>query len=199
MSRYPRSVVNLIKSLSRLPGIGEKTAERLALHILKAPGVHAEQLSGSILKMKKSVRYCSRCFALSDGELCDICTDPGREKNLLCVVEQPADMVSIEKSGAFSGLYHILSGALSPIDGVGPDDIRIKELLSRASTGEVKEVILATGMSVEGESTASYIAEILKNRPIKVTRIAQGVPAGGDLKYVDQATMKKAMETRHDF
>jgi len=197
MNHYPSSVLKLIKSFSRLPGIGEKTAERLAMHILRAPRREAEQLSNSIVEVKDKIRLCSICFGLSDTDICNICSDLTRNSSILCVVEQPADMVAIEKSGSFTGLYHILEGVLSPMDGIGPDNIRIKELISRISQGEIKEVVLATGTNVEGEATAAYIAERIENYRIKVTRIASGVPIGGDLKYVDQVTLKKAMETRH--
>jgi recombination protein RecR len=197
MNHYPPSILKLIKSLSRLPGIGEKTAERLAMHILRAPRSEAEQLSSSIIEVKDKIRLCSVCFGLSDTDICNICSDRTRTPSILCVVEQPADMVAIEKSGAFSGLYHILEGVLSPMDGIGPDKIRIKELISRIAQGKIKEVVLATSTNVEGEATAAYIAERIENYRIKVTRIASGVPIGGDLKYVDQVTLKKAMETRH--
>lgn len=197
MSYYPDSLLKLIKNLSKLPGIGEKTAERLAMHILRAPRKEAEQLSHSIIEIKEKVKLCSICFALSDTDVCNICSDPARTPSILCVVEQPADMVAIEKSGSFKGLYHILEGALSPMDGIGPDDIRIKELITRIARDKIKEVVLATSTNIEGETTAGYIAEQLKNHPVKVTRIASGVPIGGDLKYVDQVTLKKAMETRH--
>ena len=197
MNFYPASIQNVIKNISRLPGIGEKTAERLALHILKAPRIEAEHLARSIVELKDKIRLCTSCFALSDSDLCSICSDPARDSSLLCVVEQPADMVSVEKSGAFKGLYHILSGVLSPMNGVGPHDIKIRELMSRLKDGSVKEIVLATGTNVEGEATASYLAQLLEKFPVKVTRIASGVPMGGDLKYVDQVTLKRAMETRH--
>jgi len=198
MSHYPPSILKLVKNLSRLPGIGEKTAERLAMHILRAPRREAEQLSSSIVEVQDKIRLCSFCFTLSDTDVCNICSDRTRNASILCVVEQPADMMAIEKSGSFTGLYHILEGVLSPMDGIGPDNIRIKELLSRIAQGEIKEVVLATSTSVEGEATAAYIAERLENYRVKVTRIASGVPIGGDLKYVDQVTLKKAMEARHD-
>jgi recombination protein RecR len=197
MNYYPPSILKLIKSLSRLPGIGEKTAERLAMHILRAPRNEAEQLSSSIIEVKNKIKLCSLCFGLSDTEICNICSDRTRTSSILCVVEQPADMVAIEKSGAFAGLYHILEGVLSPMNGIGPDNLRIKELISRIAQGEIKEIILATNTNVEGEATAAYIAELVEKYRIKVTRIASGVPIGGDLKYVDQVTLKKAMETRH--
>ena len=197
MTHYPPSILKAIKHISRLPGIGEKTAERLTLHLLDSPRLAVEQLAESLLQIKDKVRLCSLCYSLSDNDLCNICSDPARDHTLLCVVEQPADMVSIEKSGAYMGLYHILSGVLSPMDGIGPGDIKLRELWSRIDQGKVKEVVLATSTTVEGESTAAYIAERLAKFPVKLTRIASGVPIGGDLKYVDQVTLKKAMETRH--
>jgi len=197
MSYYPASIQNLINHISRLPGIGEKTAERLALHILRGSRQEAEQLANSIMNIKDRVKLCSRCFALSDSDICSLCSDPARDPLFLCVVEQPADMVAVEKSGAFRGMYHILSGALSPMNGIGPEDIRIRELIARVEKDQVKEVLLATGTNVEGEATASYIAQILEKYHIQVTRIASGVPMGGDLKYVDQVTLKRALETRH--
>jgi recombination protein RecR len=199
MNYYPASIQNLIKNIAKLPGIGEKTAERLAMHLLRAPRREVEKLAQSILNIKDNVQFCTGCFALSDSELCSICSDTARDPCLLCVVEQPADMVAIEKSGAFGGRYHILSGALSPMNGIGPENIRIRELLGRIQKDQVKEVVLATGTNVEGEATASYIAQLLEKYQIKVTRIASGVPMGGDLKYVDQVTLKKAMESRHAF
>ena len=198
MIHYPASMLNLIKQIARLPGIGEKTAERLALHMLRSSRKEAQELAQSSVEVKEKVRLCTRCFGLSDAELCKICADSTRDDSVLCVVEQPADMVAVEKSGAFRGMYHILSGALSPMNGIGPDDIRINELLSKVESRQVSEVILATSTNVEGESTAAYIAQRLENHAVKVTRIASGVPMGGDLKYVDQVTLKKAMEARHD-
>ncbi len=196
MHYYPPSIRRLVKQISKLPGIGEKTAERLALHILRTPFKEAETLSRAILEMKEKVRFCGKCYALSDGDICNICADPSRDAASICVVEQPGDMIAIEKSGSFAGRYHILQGALSPIEGVGPDNIRIRELASKIEQGGVEEVVLATGTSVEGEATASYIAERLRDHPVRVSRIASGVPIGGDLKYVDQVTMKRAIDTR---
>ena len=198
MSYYPPSILNLIKHIARLPGIGEKTAERLALHILRSPRTEVEKLSDSIIAAKENIRLCKTCFGLSDDEICQICSNPARDDALLCVVEQPADMVAMEKSGAFNGRYHILAGVLSPMNGIGPDDIRLGELIAKIERGRVKEVVLATSTTVEGEATAAYIKERLDNYTLKVTRIASGVPIGGDLKYVDQVTLKKAMEGRHD-
>jgi recombination protein RecR len=196
VNHYPQSILNLIQQLSRLPGIGQKTAERLAMHLLQTSPADAEALADSITAMKRTVRLCRRCFSLSDGDLCRLCRNPGRDERLLCVVEQPADMASLEKSGAFNGLYHILGGVLSPMDGIGPEEIRIEPLIQRVRGGLVEEVVLATGTSVEGESTAAYIRDRLRQLPVKVTRIASGVPIGGDLKYVDQVTLKRAMESR---
>jgi len=197
MSHYPSSIQQLIKSFSKLPGVGAKTAERLAMHILRTPRKEAEKFSRSIMEVKAKIRLCSMCFALSDAEICSICSDPARTAAVLCVVEQLADMIAVEKSGAFKGLYHVLQGVLSPMDGVGPDDIRIKELISRIAKGKIKEVVIATSTNVEGEATASYIAGRLEDYGVKLTRIASGVPMGGDLKYVDPVTLKRAMETRH--
>jgi len=198
MQHYPDSILNLIRQISRLPGIGEKTAERLALHILRAPWPEAEQLAGAIRDLKAKTRLCRRCFSLSDGQLCRICSDPHRNSNQLCVVEQPADMVALEKSGAFRGLYHILGGVLSPMDGIGPDKIRVRELLARVNAEAVGEVVIATSTSVEGEATADYLSGQLARHSVRVTRIASGVPVGGDLKFVDQVTLKRAMESRRD-
>jgi recombination protein RecR len=197
MNHYPTSIRQVIRQLSKLPGIGEKTAERLAMYILRSSRSDAEQLARSIGELKDKVRLCSVCFSLSEAELCGICSNPSRDERLLCVVEQPADMVSIEKSGAYNGRYHVLQGALSPMDGIGPDAIRIKELIARIAKGGIQEVILATGTHVEGEATASYLLGLLEKFPVKITRIASGVPIGGDLKYIDQVTLKRAMETRH--
>jgi recombination protein RecR len=198
MHHYPKSIQTLIRNLAKLPGVGEKTAERLAIHILRKPLSEAELLANSIVSVKQSIRLCCMCYALSDSEKCQICQDTSRDDTLLCVVEQPADMVSLEKSGAFKGLYHILGGALSPMEGIGPQELRFKELFDRLGAGGIKEVILATGTSVEGESTAAYLAQQLSGRGLQVTRIASGVPMGGDLKYIDQMTLKCALEGRHN-
>jgi recombination protein RecR len=197
MQHYPESIRMLIRNFGKLPGVGEKTAERLAIHVLRQPMAEVEQLAQSLLAVKQKIRLCAMCYALSDTERCLICRDESRDSALLCVVEQPADMVSIEKSGAYHGLYLVLGGVLAPMEGIGPQELRIKELFERIAAGTVKEVIIATGTSVEGESTAAYIAQQLNTASIKVTRIATGVPVGGDLKYVDQLTLKCAMESRH--
>jgi len=199
MNYYPDPILKLINSLSTLPGIGKKTAERLALHILHAPDTQAATLAADIIELKTSVKLCRVCFALSDKDICKICSDPSRDQNLVCVVESPTDMAAIEKSNAFTGTYHILGGTLSPIDGICPNDIRIDELFKRTDKGKIKEIILATKTNVEGEATASYILEKLKHKKIKITRIASGIPMGGDLQYIDQLTMQKAMEKRYGF
>jgi recombination protein RecR len=180
MTHYPQSIRNVIRNLSKFPGIGEKTAERLAMHILRMPHSDANRLAQSISELKNKTRLCSQCFAFSDDTICKFCSDPIRDQSQLCVVEQPADLAAVEKSGAYKGLYHILQGALSPMDGLGPDDLRIQELMARIKLGQVKEVVLATSTSVEGEATASYLAKCLQAYPVKVTRIASGVPMGGD-------------------
>ncbi len=199
MNYYPTSIRNLIRQIAKLPGIGEKTAERLALHILRTPGYEIDQLTQSIVDVKQRTRTCRRCFAWSDDAICHICNDPARQATQLCVVEQPADMIAVEKSGAYRGVYHILGGVLSPMNGIGPDDIRLPQLHSRIRDENIQEVVIATGTNVEGEATAAYLAENLGTLAVKVTRIASGVPMGGDLKYVDQVTLRRALETRHDF
>lgn len=199
MNYYPDPILKLINSLSTLPGIGKKTAERLALHILHAPDTQAATLAADIIELKTSVKLCQVCFALSDKDICKICSDPSRDQSLVCVVENPTDMAAIEKSNAFNGTYHILGGTLSPIDGICPNDIRIDELFKRTEQGKIKEIILATKTNVEGEVTASYILGKLKHKKIKITRIASGIPMGSDLQYIDQLTMQKAMEKRYGF
>ncbi len=199
MQHYPESMNRLIRSLSRLPGIGTKSAERLAMHILQAPDAEVAMLAKHISELKDQVSICSSCFALSDGQRCRICRDPERDDGIVCVVESPADLAAIEKSSAFQGVYHVLQGLLSPIDGIGPADIRVAELVKKVSEGTVREVIIATATNIEGEATATYIMNQLKPFTIKITRIASGVPMGGELKYVDQVTLKKALEARYDF
>lgn len=198
MNHYPDAILKLIASFSTLPGIGRKTAERLALHLLHAPDHEASALAADIVELKRCVRVCATCFSLTDQETCRICADPSRDHGVICVVENPADLAAIEKSRSFCGCYHVLGGALSPIDGIGPDDIRLSELFQRADPGKVREIILATRTNVEGEATAAYIQERLKSRGVTLTRIASGVPMGGDLQYVDPLTLLKAMEKRYD-
>ena len=196
MEFYPPSLVRLIKHLSKLPGIGEKTAARLAMHILRSSDEDAKALSESIREVKNKIRFCSNCFGLSEATPCRICLNNNRDHTIVCVVEQPSDLAALEKSGAFKGVYHVLHGALSPMNGIGPDDLRVRELIERVIQGEIKEVALATNTNVEGEATASYLAQLLKGYPVRVTRIATGVPVGGDLKYLDEVTLRRAMERR---
>ena len=199
MRHYPPSLIALIRQLSKLPGIGEKSATRLALHILKSSAGEAKSLADSIYAVKEKIHFCPSCFGLTDQAMCHICNDPDRNKRLICVVEQTDDMASIERSGSFKGIYHVLHGTLSPMNGIGPDDIRLKELHVRVKTDEVQEVIIATSTNVEGEATASYIVENMSDIPVKISRIATGVPMGGDLKFVDQVTLKCALERRYEF
>jgi len=196
MELYPPSLIRLIKHLSKLPGIGEKTAARLAMHILRSSDEDAKALSESIREVKNKIRFCSNCFGLSEATPCRICLNNNRDHTIVCVVEQPSDLAALERSGAFKGVYHVLHGALSPMNGIGPDDLRVKELIERVIQGNIKEVALATNTNVEGESTASYLAQLLKGYPVRVTRIATGVPVGGDLKYLDEVTLRRAMERR---
>lgn len=199
MNFYPEPVIRLIRSFSKLPGVGKKTAERLTLHLLHSSDQTARELGNHILELKQNVHLCSVCFSLSDREKCKICSDPSRRNDIICVVESPGDIASIENAGVFDGVYHILGGALSPIDGIGPDELRVRELFNRIRSHRISELIIATGTDVEGESTASYIYDRLQNDNITITRIASGIPIGGDLKYVDQMTMQKALERRYGF
>jgi len=196
MEYYPPPLVRLIKDLSKLPGIGEKTATRLALHILRSSYDRAKGLSQSILEVKHKVRLCSVCFGLADTDPCRLCVNPSRDRRTICVVEQPSDLVALEKSGAFNGLYHVLHGALSPMNGIGPDDLKVRELITRVADNDTQELVLATNTNVEGEATASYLVQCLKAYPVRLTRIASGVPMGSDLKYLDEVTIKRAMEKR---
>jgi recombination protein RecR len=196
MEKYTKSMSKLIHALVKMPGVGPKSAERMAFHILRLPHVEAKALAYSILKVKESIKFCKICGNLSEEDACIICQNPQRDKGLLCVVEQPTDIISIEKSGAFSGLYHVLGGSLSPLDGVGPENLRIKELLSRIKTRKFYEVVIATDSDSEGETTALYLARILKKEKIKVTRIAYGLPMGSNLEYADQLTLAKALKGR---
>jgi recombination protein RecR len=199
MSRVAEPINQLIKRLARLPGIGEKTASRLALHILRASREEARELSESIIAVKEKITLCSQCYNLTDADPCKICGGGDRDRSLLCVVEEPGDLFALENSGDFKGLYHVLHGVISPLDGVTPDDIKIQELLKRLEGGQVKEVILATNPTTNGNATALYLSKIISPLGIAVTRIAQGIPMGGDIEYTDEVTLKKAMEGRRQF
>jgi recombination protein RecR len=196
MSGYALPIKRLIKELSRLPGIGEKTAARLAAHILRSSGEDARRLAESILDVKLKIRLCSVCFNLAEGEICEICADAGRNREIVCVVEEPDSLIALEESGEYRGVYHVLHGALSPLDGIGPEQLRLRELLARIAAHPVEEVIVATNPSVAGETTALMISKLLKERSVKVTRIALGIPVGGDLKYADRMTLAKCLEFR---
>lgn len=188
---------NAVKNLTRLPGIGRKTAERLVMHLLRASAREVNDLAASLMTLKKETRLCECCHTLSDKRFCRICDDPARDTGVICVVEGPAEMMAIENTGVFKGRYHVLHGVLSPMDGIGPDDIRVNDLLRRVEAGGFTEVVIATGTQVEGEATAAYLAERLSAYPVKTTRIASGMPIGGDLKYVDQVTLKNSLEKRY--
>ena len=196
MEIYPPSLGRLIEQFSKFPGIGKKSAERLALYVLRSPKDLAQELAHSLLEVKEKIKFCSVCFNLTDRDPCPICTDQRRANGIICVVEGPGDQLAIEKSGAFKGRYHILQGVLSPLDGVGIEDIRMAELMSRLRKENIKEVILAINPTVEGEATVSYLADLLKGKNLTVTRIALGIPLGGDLKYIDSMTLKRSMDNR---
>jgi recombination protein RecR len=198
MEQYALPIANLIDQLSRLPGIGRKTAQRLAFYILEMEDIDVERLSKSITNAKEKIRLCSVCCNLTDEDPCYICSDKTRDKSIICVVEGAKDIIAMEKSKEYKGQYHVLHGVISPIDNMGPNDIKVKELLDRLSDGVVKEIILATNPTVEGEATALYISKLIKPLGIKVTRIAHGIPVGGDLEYFDEVTISKAMENRRE-
>lgn len=195
MDYYSKQINQLVEALSMLPGIGSKTAQRLAFHILSMPKEDAERLANSITQARNNVRYCKQCFTLTDDELCPICRDEKRDHKVIMVVENTRDLAAYEKTGKFEGVYHVLHGAISPMLGIGPGDIRLKELMQRLQ-GDVDEVIIATNSSLEGETTAMYISKLIKPTGIKVTRIASGVPVGGDLEYIDEVTLLRALEGR---
>jgi recombination protein RecR len=198
MATRPDPLSKLVEQLQRLPGIGAKSAQRLAFHILKTPREEVDRLADAMREVKDRVTYCSVCSNITDVDPCFFCTNPTRDHSLICVVEEPENVNGIEKTRDFKGVYHVLMGALSPLHGVGPDDLKIRDLLMRVSKGGVQEVILATNPNVEGEATAIYLAKLLKPLGIRVTRIAMGVPVGSDLEYADEVTMHKAMEGRRE-
>ena len=187
---------NIYEQFRRLPGVGNKSALRLAYHIIDMPEADVRRLAETLLQAKRDIRLCKECFNLTDSEVCSICEDEKRDHSTICVVEQPQDAVAMERSHGYTGIYHVLHGCLSPLDGIGPEELRIKELLFRLGKGDVKEVILATNSNVEGEATASYLAQLLRNQPVIVSRIARGLPMGGDLEYADEVTLAKALENR---
>lgn len=196
MARLIRPLANLYDQLRRLPGVGSKTAMRLAYHIMDMPAEDVAQLTQALINAKQQIHYCRQCFNLTDAQLCEICSDDRRDRFTICVVEQPQDIAAMERSHGYHGLYHVLHGALSPLDGIGPDKLRIRELFQRLQQESVTEVILATNSDVEGEATATYLAQLLKPAGITVSRIAHGLPVGGDLEYADEVTLSRALENR---
>lgn len=198
MGYYPEPVARLIEALQRLPGVGPKTAQRLTFFLLKRPADEVGELAEALRELKARILHCSVCFNVTEEDPCRICRDPARDGRALCVVEEPNDLLAIERTGEFKGRYHVLLGALSPLDGIGPEDIKVRELLGRLEHGGVEEAILATNPSVEGEATAIYLAKLLRPLGIRTTRIARGLPVGGDLEYADEVTLSKALEGRKE-
>ena len=195
---YEGPIQDLVDELARLPGIGPKSAQRLAFYIVKAQAEDARRLAEAIVAAKENVRFCRECFSVSEGELCRVCRDPGRDPGVICVVEEPKDQAAIEKAGVVKGRYHVLGSAISPLEGIGPDDLRVQELLDRVGRDDVREVILATNPNLEGNATAMYVAALLKPIGVKVTRLASGLPVGGDLEYADEVTLGQALEGRRE-
>ena len=198
MRQYPKPLAKLINELSKLPGIGTKSAQRLAFHILSLDDREAEQLADAITTAKREMKYCSVCGNLTDEDPCAICSDPTRKDDVICVVDSPRDVMAMERIKEFNGLYHVLHGVISPMEGIGPEDINLKSLVQRLQQGDVKELIIATNPNIEGEATAMYIARLIKPAGIKVTRIAHGIPVGGDLEYADEVTLLKSLEGRRE-
>lgn len=198
MSYYSPSIEKLVESFEKLPSIGHKTAVRLAFHMLDLSEDQVNEFILSIINAKKSLKFCSECFNIADTDPCPICASPKRDHSIICVVEDVRDILAMERTNEFNGVYHVLHGSLSPMNGIGPDDIKIKELLKRLEANTVKEVILATNPRVEGEATAIYLSKLIKPLGVKVTRIAHGIPVGGDLEYTDEITLSKALEGRHE-
>jgi recombination protein RecR len=195
---YPEPVARLIEAFQRLPGIGPKTAQRLTFYMLKRPPDEVRELGDALLAVKQKITYCRICFNVTDEDPCRICSDPRRDAHVICVVEEPNDLLAMERTGEYRGRYHVLLGALSPLDGIGPDDLKIRELLARLDGHETTEIILATNPNVEGEATALYLAKLLRPHAARITRIARGLPVGGDLEYADQVTLSKALEGRRE-
>lgn len=198
MSVYTPAVQLLIDELGKLPGVGPKSAQRIAFHLVKLPEQDALRLASAITEAKEKVRFCSSCFNMADDQLCEICNDHRRDASLICVVEEPRDIVAVEKTHEFKGYYHVLQGAINPIDGIGPDQLRIRELLKRLQEGSIEEVILCTNPNIEGEATAMYLAKLIEPLGVSVSRIASGLPVGGDLEYADELTLGRAIEGRRD-
>lgn len=196
--RQPLSIQRLLDELERLPGIGPKSAQRIAYSLLAGDTADADRLATAISEVKRAIHFCPRCYDFAEGEYCEVCADPSRDQTGICVVEEPRDASAIERTGEFRGLYHVLHGAISPMEGIGPDQLKIRELVARLADGDIREVVLATNPNVEGETTAVYIARLVKPLGIKVTRIASGLPVGGDLEFADEVTLGRALEARRE-
>ncbi len=196
--RYAPPIARLLEELERLPGVGPKSAQRIAYWLLTADSADAERLASAITEVKRTIHFCPVCFNFAEGELCNVCADPERDRTAVCVVEEPRDLVAVDRTGEFRGTYHVLQGAISPIDGIGPERLRVRELIDRLGENEITEVVIATNPNVEGETTALYLARLIKPLGIKVTRIASGLPVGGDLEYADEVTLGRALEARRE-
>ena len=196
--RYAPSIQRLLEELERLPGVGPKSAQRIAYYVLRTDADSAQRLADAIVEVKRTVHFCPRCFNFAEEELCGVCADPERDTTIICVVEEPRDVVAIERTGEYHGVYHVLHGAISPIDGIGPEQLRVRELIDRLGDDGVAEVLLATNPNVEGETTALYLARLVKPLGIRVTRIASGLPVGGDLEYADEVTLGRALQARRE-
>jgi len=196
--RYAPPIARLLEELERLPGIGPKSAQRIAYWLLTAESADAERLANAITEVKRAIHFCPVCFNFAEGDLCSVCADPERDRASICVVEEPRDLVAVDRTGEFRGTYHVLQGAISPIDGIGPERLRVRELIDRLAPGEVTEVVIATNPNVEGETTALYLARLIKPLGIRVTRIASGLPVGGDLEFADEVTLGRALECRRE-
>lgn len=198
MAFYAPPIARLLEELERLPGIGPKSAQRLAYHILRGDTESADRLAAAIAEVKRAIHFCERCYNFAESAECEICADAKRDQTIICVVEEPRDVVAVERTGEFRGTYHVLQGAISPIDGIGPDQLRVRELIDRLGREEIAEVIIATDPDIEGETTALYISRLVKPLGIRVTRIASGLPVGGDLEYADEVTLGRALEARRE-
>lgn len=197
MGFYPNAIERLVTELGKLPGIGEKTAQRLAFHLIDAPAEEIEGLSNALLNVKDKIRLCPECFSITDGDRCDVCADPNRNRRVICVVQSTKDIFAIEKTREYNGLYHVLHGVISPLEGIGPQDIKAKELLLRIGENDIEEVIMATNPTPEGEATAMYLGNLISPLGVKVTRLAKGIPIGADVEYIDEITLIKAFEGRN--
>lgn len=197
MGFYPKAIERLVTELGKLPGIGEKTAQRLAFHLIDAPAEEIEGLSNALLNVKDKIKLCPECFSITDGDRCDVCADPNRNRKVICVVQSTKDIFAIEKTREYNGLYHVLHGVISPLEGIGPQDIKAKELLLRIGENDIEEVIMATNPTPEGEATAMYLGNLISPLGVKVTRLAKGIPIGADMEYIDEITLIKAFEGRN--